>query len=128
NGTVVNYREEDLTELSRTVKGKKLKFRGVDDQLEIRRFQLFLGTLEYETNGLRTHGGIGPFDWIYHFNSDYWYDERTDQYGYVQRYSIGSVIQSISSKRGSTESSSLFGIDLLVDSAKFGYYQDRLFD
>lgn len=128
NGAVVQYPEKELKELSRTVKGENLKFRGIDDQVEIRRFQLFSGTFEYETNGLRTHGGIGPFDWIFHFNSDYWYDERTDTYGYVQRYSIGSVIQSISSKRGATESSSLFGVDLIVDSAKYGYYQDGLED
>lgn len=127
-GIVANYREADLKDLSRTVKGKELKFRGVDDQVEIRRFQVVSGSFEYETNGLRTHGGIGPFDWIFHFHSDYWYDERTDQYGYVRRYSIGSVLQSSSSKRGETESSSLYGIDLLIDSAKFGYYQDGLED
>lgn len=75
----------------------------------------------YQSDGIRTHLGIGPLDLLFHYSDSARYEPETGGYVEQHRWSAGTSIQSLATKResGTVDSG---GINPLLDITRGEYF------
>jgi hypothetical protein len=77
-----------------------------------------------EEDGVRSHLGLGPFDWLFHRSSIRSYDPDGDTFHLKTRWSLFSVLQGVSSRREGGEER-YFALDPLIDFARLSYWFEK---
>lgn len=80
----------------------------------------------YESNDLRAHLGLLPFDWLFHRSVSHAYDPLSDGVARSTRWSFLTIVQ-VQGLDGGAEHGASFRVDPLIDEPRLRYAIERLF-